>query len=156
MKNYDWHGAFAAYAAEHPNVGEPTGPPAYIPDDFAAAVQAGHRHVLVWTGGSEVTAVPRIEQTHYPLTGPQLAWWADPALLEDLDTGQQLKDLLPIYDRPDAEVMADRQLPEIAVWAVKNGLQAAGFLLQHPAPRGSSLGWVSWPAGVPLPTDWPA
>lgn len=149
---YVWHGAFQAYAEEHPAVGEPTGPVAYVPDDWVCAVQVSVSHLLLWNG-SRVTAIAREVAEPGP-GGCRLQPWADPTLCDDLGIGQQLKDLLPEYDRPAEDVARDKGLPLLAVYAVQNGLMASGFILRHQPPRETRVGFLHWPAGVPVPADW--
>lgn len=134
-----WSGAFKDYAAAHPEVGEPTGPIAYLPSDFSAAAQSSASHVLVWPGQPPVVALPRA------VGGPP-----EP----DLGTGQQLRDYLPDWDKPDEQVMAEKGVSQLMVWSVKNALRRGGLALRYPAPPGSDAGWKVYPAGFPVPPDW--
>lgn len=134
-----WSGAFEGYAAQHSEVGGAEGPIAYLPPDFVTAAQVSRSHVLLWDGDS-VVAVPRSTADNLP----------DP----DLGTGQQLKDYLPAWDRPDAEVMTSQGVTQLMVWSVKNALKRGGFSLKFPAPPGSEAGWKVYPAGFPVPPDW--
>src|SRR5262245_7032885 len=108
-----WRGAFEAYAAEHSEVGGAEGPIAYLPPDFVAATQLSRTHILLWDGG----AVVALLRPH-----PDAAAPADP----DLGTGQQLKDYLPEWDRPDADVMNAKGVSQLMVWSVKNALKRGG------------------------------
>lgn len=135
-----WHGEFANYAAEHPEVGEAEGPPAYVPDKFQAAIQVSPTHALVWTGQKPVVAVPRTGTSVPP----------EP----DLGTGQQLHDYLPAWDKPDEQVMTEQGVTQLMVWSVKNALKRGGLMLKYPAPAGSEAGWKVYPAGFPVPPDW--
>lgn len=71
----------------------------------------------------------------------------------DTGTGQQLKDYLPEYDRPTADVMADKGLTEREVEAVKVALENGGLTLQHPSdPKYHGQGWHLESGN--LPPDW--
>jgi hypothetical protein len=134
-----WRGAFADYAAAHSEVGEAAGPIVYLPPDFVAAAQLSASHILLWTGQAPVVAVKRTAG------GPP-----DP----DLGTGQQLRDYLPDWDKPDDVVMAEKGVSQLMVWSVKNALRRGGLTLKFPAPPGSDAGWKVYPAGFPVPPDW--
>lgn len=62
---YTWSGAFAEWAAGHPEVGQPIGPIAYLPqstEPWPCCAQVSATHVLVWNGngaGQGVTAIRR-------------------------------------------------------------------------------------------------
>lgn len=132
-----WLWGFADYAAKHSEVGEPTGPIAYLPPDFVCAAQVSASHVLVWDGDS-VWAINRAGGSVKPV---------DP----DLHTGQQLRDYLPDWDKSDEDVMRERGVSQLMVWSVKNALRRGGLQLHHPAPAGSDRGWSVYPEGFPVP-----
>lgn len=71
----------------------------------------------------------------------------------DTGTGQQLKDYLPDFDRPTADVMADKGLTEQEVESVKIALENGGLTLQHPSdPKYHGGGWHLESGN--LPPDW--
>lgn len=61
---YTWSGAFADYAAAHPEVGQPVGQIVYLPqirEPWPCAAQISMSHVLVWPAGAPVVAIKRAD-----------------------------------------------------------------------------------------------
>lgn len=73
----------------------------------------------------------------------------------DTGTGQQLKDLVTEYDKPDEQALAEHPgLPLLGLWAIKNGLESEGYHLGNPAPSVTKGGgWHNLGHGG-VPPDW--
>src|SRR5207248_2183687 len=78
--------------------GEATGPIAYLPPDFLAAAQLGAARIRTWAGQARVIGVQRTAG------GPP-----EP----DLGTGQQLKDDLADWGKPDEDVMREKGVSQL-------------------------------------------
>lgn len=72
----------------------------------------------------------------------------------DTGTGQQLKDLLPEWDKPSDQVAAEKGITVLMVEAVKRGLESKGLQLQHPSdPQYNPTGWHNV-GDQGIPADW--